>query len=105
MTDGAVINLIEAVRTDASGRRITHVRWGIAGDEAGTWLTEPSITRVTELADRILAGDRTHALAAPDAAPEAGPPVRVVAGDMESIEAYDAGSGRPLATLLQLPAC
>jgi hypothetical protein len=105
VTEGAVINLIEAVRTDASGQRITHVRWGIVGDDGGSWLTEPSTTSVTELADRILAGDRTHALTAADAPADAGPPVRVVAGDIESLEAYDAGSGRPLPTLLQLPAC
>ena len=102
-----MVNLIDAVRTDDSGGRITHVRWGIAGDESDSWFREPSTTGVTEIIDRILAGDSVYALLDSEDLSKTGPPVRVVAADAttESIEAYDMRSGKPLATLLNLPAC
>lgn len=101
------VNLIGGVRRDATGRQITHVHWGIAGDESNTWFREPSTTGVNEIVDRILAGDAVYTLLDPTDPTRTGPPVRVVAGEgsSESIEAYDPGSGKPLPTLHQLPAC
>jgi len=103
----SAVNLIGAVRKDPSGAHITHVRWGIAGEESDSWFREPSTTAVNEIVDRILAGDAVYALLDPHDLTRTGPPVRVVAGEgtSESIEAYDSRSGDPLPTLMKLPAC
>ncbi len=107
----SAVNLIGAVRKDASGAHITHVRWGIAGEESGTWFREPSTTSVNEIVDRILAGDSVYTLLDAEDLTRTGPPVRVVAGEStsptagESIEAYDSHSGEALPTLMKLPAC
>lgn len=102
----SVINLIDAVRLAPGGTRITHVRWGIREDGSDAWFREPSTTPVIEVVDRILAGDTVYAIAAGGDPSRPGPPVRVLAaGDGESIEAFDAATGKPLDTLLNLPAC
>ena len=101
----SVVNLIDAVRTDASGLLITHVHWGILAEKGDDWFREPSTTGVTEIVDRILAGDPVYALPDRKNLEQPGPPVRVVAGDAESIEAYDASTGKPLPTLMKLPSC
>ncbi|MES2976618.1 MAG: hypothetical protein V4757_23605 [Pseudomonadota bacterium] len=109
----SAVNLIGAVRRDVSGAFITHVSWGIAGEESDTWFREPSTTGVNEIVDRILAGDSVYTLLDPKDLTRTGPPVRVVAaegesasaGAVESIEAYDSRSGEALPTLMKLPAC
>jgi hypothetical protein len=87
----ATIDVIDAVRFDASNSRVERVRWGKVDTTQNIWEASPAEADVIDVVDKVMSGDKVWTIIRVDGQTIAGPRVRVIADaqGVESIELAD----------------